>query len=213
MVNPNTIFSIVEHYEGCLKEYGATEQGVGWPRQNDIMPRFKALTKPIDLAQKVSILDLGCGYGALIEYFKEQNCWGEIDYTGIDASAKMIEQAQLLHPGVVFECRHILDMPLPATSFDYVLMNGLFTYKGNNSFSDMQAFAFDTISAAFKICRRAIVFNCMNKHVDWERDDLFHMPFDVLADFLTTYCSRNYAFSAHYGLYEYMTYVYKDPIT
>ena len=29
-----------------------------------------------------------------------------------------------------------------------------------------------------------IAFNVMTKHVDWERDDLFHLPFDQLAEWL-----------------------------
>jgi hypothetical protein len=53
-----------------------------------------------------------------------------------------------------------------------------------------------------------IAFNVMSKHVDWERDDLFHLPFDTLAEFLTKEVTRNFVLRNDYGLYEYTTYVY-----
>ena len=34
---------------------------------------------------------------------------------------------------------------------------------------------------AFARCTCGIAFNVMSKHVDWERDDLFHVPFDEMA--------------------------------
>ena len=61
----------------------------------------------------------------------------------------------------------------------------------------------------FEKARVGIAFNVMSKHVDWERDDLFHLPFDVLAGFLRRELSRHYVFRANYGLYEYTTYVYR----
>ena len=50
----------------------------------------------------------------------------------------------------------------------------------------------------------------MTKHVDWERDDLFHLPFDTLAAVLKKEISRHFVISNDYGLYEYTVYVYKN---
>jgi hypothetical protein len=47
--------------------------------------------------------------------------------------------------------------------------------------------------------------------VDWERDDLFHLPMDILADFLSREVSRHFAIRADYGLYEYTVHVYREP--
>jgi hypothetical protein len=45
--------------------------------------------------------------------------------------------------------------------------------------------------------------------VDWERDDLFHVSFDVMAKFLTAELTRNFIFRQDYGLYEYTVYAYR----
>jgi hypothetical protein len=49
----------------------------------------------------------------------------------------------------------------------------------------------------------------MSKQVEWERDDLFHLPFDVMASFLAERLSRRFVIRHDYGLYEYTTYVYR----
>jgi hypothetical protein len=57
--------------------------------------------------------------------------------------------------------------------------------------------------------RCGLAFNVMSKHVDWEREDLFHLPYDTLAAFLKREISRNFVFRADYELYEYTAYVYR----
>jgi len=60
---------------------------------------------------------------------------------------------------------------------------------------------------------RGIAFNVMTKHVDWEREDLFHLPFDLLASFLKSEISHNYIIRNDYGLFEYTIYLFKKPNT
>ena len=55
----------------------------------------------------------------------------------------------------------------------------------------------------YEKCNIGFAFNVMSKNVDWERDDLFHVSYDLLADFLCKNLIRNYIFRNDYGLYEY----------
>ena len=105
----------------------------------------------------------------------------------------------------------MLKNPLPTQSVDYVVMNGVLTEKRELSFEAMEDFAQAMIRTAFAACRKGIAYNVMSAHVDWERADLFHWPFDRASAFLRAEVSRNYAFRADYGLYEYTTYVYREP--
>ena len=66
-------------------------------------------------------------------------------------------------------------------------------------------------STVFSRVRVGMAFNLMSKHVDWEREDLFHVPFDTLGAFLTRSLSRHFRIRSDYGLYEYTAYVYKEP--
>jgi 2-polyprenyl-3-methyl-5-hydroxy-6-metoxy-1,4-benzoquinol methylase len=56
----------------------------------------------------LSILDVGCGNGALAEELKEKS---HISYTGIDISHVALQRAKQLHPKGVFICADITDPP------------------------------------------------------------------------------------------------------
>ena len=95
--------------------------------------------------------------------------------------------------------------------FDYIVMNGLFTAKCDLSFEAMLEYFQRLVRRVFAKARKGIAFNVMSKQVDWEREDLFHLPFDMLASFLAREVSRHFVIRHDYGLYEYTTYVYRDP--
>jgi cytochrome c oxidase subunit IV len=90
-------------------------------------------------------------------------------------------------------------------------MNGVLTERRGVSYEDMQQYMQRMLLRVFPVARVGLAFNVMSKHVDWERDDLFHVPFDLLADFLKRSVSRHFQFRADYGLYEYTIYVYREP--
>jgi hypothetical protein len=92
-----------------------------------------------------------------------------------------------------------------------VVLNGVFTEKRALTFQEMWTHTQQLLDRVFQAARIGIAFNVMSKHVDWERDDLFHLPFDVLAEFLRRKLSRHFRFRADYGLYEFTTYVYREP--
>jgi hypothetical protein len=65
-----------------------------------------------------------------------------------------------------------------------------------------------TVMRVCSLVEVGVAFNVMSKHVDWERDDLFHVPFDEIAAFLFANVTRNMVLRADYGLYEYTVYAY-----
>lgn len=205
---------LVNHYEQCLERHGATPQGVDWPNPQDLTTRFKVM---LDVCQVVSpdktidLLDLGCGYGALLEYINNSGYHQRVNYRGIDLSAKMIQAAIDKFGASYFEQRDILVNKLPSASVDFIVMNGLFTEKRSLSQAEMELFFANMLTVAFDAARVAVAFNVMNYHVDWFRDDLFHLPFDRMAEIVKQCCSRHFTIRADYGLYEYTAYVYKQP--
>jgi hypothetical protein len=88
-------------------------------------------------------------------------------------------------------------------------MNGVFTEKRELSFDEMLAYFKQLLKAVFNKTGIGLAFNVMSKQVDWEREDLFHLALDNLADFLTRELSRSFIIRNDYGLYEYTTYVYR----
>jgi len=104
----------------------------------------------------------------------------------------------------------LLDENASLPMFDYIVLNGVFTEKRELSFDEMLSYFKQLVPRVFAHAAVGIAFNVMTKHVDWEREDLFHLPFDTLAEFLKKELTRNFVFRNDYGLYEYTTYVYQD---
>jgi SAM-dependent methyltransferase len=202
--------AIYKHYEETLKKFGPNYRGMDWPNADDLDKRFNALLqliKPGDT--KISLLDLGCGIGLMVDYLKKHNYWANVDYSGIDISEKMIFEAHKHHPEISFKTVDILKYPLLNESVDYIVMNGVLTEKVSLDQAEMVHFAQEIIHSAYFASRIGIAFNVMSTHVDWTRPDLFHWPLDEVAGFLVKKCSRNIVINMNYGLYEYIVYVYK----
>jgi hypothetical protein len=203
---------LVEHYESCLRRHGDNHRGVDWPNAADAQTRYRVMLEVIRKhhSQAVRLLDLGCGASHLYHYILESNC-DAIDYSGLDLSPKFIQLCRNKFPDRAYHCLDILDPASAIPAFDYVVMNGLFTEKRSLSFDEMWDYVQAMLERAFEIASIGMAFNVMSKHVDWEREDLFHLPFDPLAEFLTRRISRHFVIRNDYGLYEYTVYVYHDP--
>jgi SAM-dependent methyltransferase len=201
--------SIIQHYEECLEKYGDTHQGVDWPKKEDVDIRYQVMLDLVkDKGGECTLLDFGCGTAHLYEYIKENK--RGFKYSGLDLSEKFITVCRKKYPDLEFYAVDILEDSGRMPEFDYIVMNGVFTEKRELSYEEMLLYFKEMISAVFKKTRKGLAFNVMSKHVDWERDDLFHLPFDELASFLTKDISRNFVIKNDYGLFEYTVYIYKE---
>jgi SAM-dependent methyltransferase len=201
--------SIIAHYEDCLEKFGDTHLGVDWPDKDDAETRYKVMLEVIrNTSKRQSLLDFGCGASHLYEYML-LNELDHVEYSGLDLSERFIQLSKSKFPDVNYYCLDILDDAAGLPDFDYIVMNGVFTEKQLLSFDEMFAYFKRMISQVFVKAKVGLAFNVMSSHVDWEREDLFHLPMDKLADFLVRNVSRDFIIRNDYQLYEYTVYVYR----
>jgi SAM-dependent methyltransferase len=202
---------IVSHYESCLAQHGDTHLGVDWPKKGDVNKRHRVMLEVIKPELRhgtVRLLDFGCGAAHLFEYIRD-NAIADIEYSGLDLSDKFIELCRSKFPSNDFYCLDLLEQNETLPTFDYIVMNGVFTEKRSLTFEEMLTYFKQLVKRVFAQAEIGIAFNVMSKHVDWEREDLFHLPFDDLAAFLKQELTSNFIIRNDYGLYEYTTYVYR----
>ncbi len=144
----------------------------------------------------------------MLDFLRERDIAG-IEYEGLDVSESFLAVARAKYPEIRFSQQDILVGTEPLPVFDYVVANGVFTEKLDLSFDEMWEFVQRALVRLWPAVRTGLAFNVMSKHVDWEREDLFHLPFDTLAAFVRSELSRHYVFRSDYGLYEYTAYVYR----
>jgi hypothetical protein len=208
-------FKIVADCEAVLEKYGDTFQGVGWTKKKEYADlRYRIMLEGIrpDFPRPVSLLDFGCGASHLYEYLVAKGI-ADIDYAGLDLSEKYLSLCRRKFPHLVYHQADILAQNTTVPLYDYVVMNGILTYKGDSSHDAMWRYCQELLLRIAKISRQGFAFNIMSKYVDWKRDDLFYMPFDIVAQFLNKQISRHFSIRHDYGLFEYSVHVYKTPLS
>ncbi|HEU0283311.1 MAG TPA: class I SAM-dependent methyltransferase [Gallionella sp.] len=204
--------AIIEHYEDCLAQHGDTHLGVDWPNPRDAEKRYRVMLEVVREDSKgLTLLDFGCGASHLYPYMLNSR-YAALQYHGLDASNAFCELSRSKYPQNDYFCLDVLEAPERLGEFDYVVMNGVFTEKRELTFDEMFEYFKRVLRVVFPRVRRGLAFNVMSKAVDWERDDLFHLPADLLIAFLTKELSRHFVIRNDYGLYEYTVYVYKEAI-
>ena len=201
-------YQITTCTESYFERKGDSALGMGWPNIADAVRRYDVM---LDVIRKqpgtVKLLDFGCGTGHLYEHIRNRTN-RPIDYHGIDLSSTFIDRARRKHPDALFTQADVLREPGILQTYDYAVINGVFTSKCRMTHEVMLEFAQRVIALLFRHVRIGLAFNATSKQVDWERDDLFHLPLDCVAEFLCRHLSRNFVIRNDYGLYEFTTYVY-----
>lgn len=86
---------------------------------NDIQAECIGILKKY-LHPGARVLDVGCGYGALLGCLSSS-----VDYYGIDVSPDMIEIAKLAYPRAKFMVGDARELPFPNDSFDWVIARSI----------------------------------------------------------------------------------------
>ncbi|WP_413458131.1 class I SAM-dependent methyltransferase [Herbaspirillum huttiense] len=212
MNDQNNYQLLIEHYEHCLAQFGDTLKGVDWPNEADAAKRYQVMLDVMrpKSAGASTLLDFGCGASHLYHYILNNKVTA-VEYTGLDASEAFVDLSRKKFPQNRYLLLDVLASPDLLPEFDYIVMNGVFTERRELTFDQMFSYLQKMLKIIFNKAKVGIAFNVMSKQVDWERDDLFHMPMDMLGNFLVKQLSRHYVIRNDYGLYEYTVYVYKEP--
>ena len=201
---------IARHYENCFAQHGDTPRGMDWPNTQDAQTRYQVMLDVVPPGQAATMLDVGCGTGHLLAYLRKQAVDKLLDYAGLDISTQFIQVCQQKFTDVSFFAVDVLKDTHFNYPADYLMLNGVFTEKVSLPYADMLDYWQQMLLRLYSMCRKGLAFNVMSSHVDWERDDLFHLPMDDMARFVYKHLSRHVVIRNDYGLYEYTVYIYRE---
>ena len=200
-----------EHYSRAFALHGQKPEGVDWgPEPDDHKIRLDRMLAVTELGTpkvRTTLLDVGCGFGSLLDLIHERDM--AVDYHGIDLCVSMIKAAQSKYPDAQWLVGDILKTDIPE-KYDYVVCNGILTQKLGASISEMDEFAKALISKMFKLCEIGIAFNLMTTHVNFMVPNLFYRnPVELLGWCMTELTPRVRLDHA-YPLFEYTLYLYRE---
>lgn len=201
------LVEIAKYYSDKLSEFGETPRGVDWNGEEGQILRFAQLSKVIDPASTFSINDLGCGYGALYDYFAQRHAG--FSYTGIDISEKMIQAAQRRANGKP-RCRFVCAAEPDGLS-DYGIASGVFNIRLGKTDTDWKAYLLDSLDILHSTSNKGFAFNCLTSYSDADkmRDYLYYADPCEIFDLCKRRYSRNVALLHDYDLYEFTILVTK----
>ena len=199
-----------EYFTEKLETFGATARGVDYNGEQARQIRFAELVKIIDPSRPFSIIDYGCGYGAMFEYLHAQD-W-DFDYYGVDLIEKMVNAGREKYRNFSKAQFTTDESELPRS--DYLVAAGIFNIKLESPYNEWQNFVCDTLPRMNALCSKGFSFNMLTKYSDAdrmaERPDLFYGDPLFFFDFCKRNFSRNVALLHDYGLYDFTILVRKN---
>ena len=180
--------AVDDYYSTRLRGFGPVHLGVDWSSQESQRLRFDVLLQAIRTTTAFSLIDYGCGYGALADHLASREM-RHCAYIGYDISASMLEAARR-RPCPLISCRYVgRNEPLPEG--DYCLASGVFNVSLGTApevWFEYMTHVWDEMN---RVGRRAFAFNCLSASSDVDRrtDLLYYADPARVFD----YCRRRYS--------------------
>ena len=206
----NLLDEVATYYTKKLKEYGVSPRGVDWNSKESQALRFSQLCKIIDpKTPYFSLNDLGCGYGALLDYLRDKHA--NSTYLGVDVSQEMIKVAEQRHAPA--DQARFITAAEPCEVADYGIASGIFNVRLNRSDEEWTDYLKTTLDVLNRTSRFGFAFNCLTSYSDEDKkqDHLYYADPCVLFDFCKRRYSKDIALIHDYGLYEFTILVRTTP--
>ena len=200
---------VARYYSDKLAVHGDTPQGVDWNGEAGQVLRFEQLARVVRRTDAFSVNDLGCGYGALLEYLTAR--FGRVEYSGCDISADMVESAQRRYQGI--PTARFFTAAEPPDVADYSVASGILNVRQQYSHDEWREYVDYIVQVLDRSSRHGFAFNCLTSYSDEHRKraDLYYEDPCRMFDLCKRKYSRDVALLHDYGLYEFTVVVRKEP--
>ena len=198
---------VKSYFDKRIQEHGASPRGSDWNSETSQNIRFDQLLKVVE-TQSFSLLDYGCGYGALTDYLDAKGF--DVDYYGYDILESAIETARKVHMNKTGRKFFTDKLQLPIC--DYTVASGIFNFRGEQSFENWTEYVLSVLSGFNQLGLHGFASNFLTKYSDAHkmRPDLYYADPMFLFDYCKRNFSKNVALLHDYRLYDFTLIVRKD---
>jgi SAM-dependent methyltransferase len=195
-----------DYYTGRVKEHGSSARGVDWNSEESQALRFKQLAMVLPDSGRFSVIDFGCGYGALVPFLEARGA--DFEYQGFDISEEMIERARNEHGD---HRSRFTTSEAELEAADFTLASGIFNVRLDTNLEDWTRYVLHTTSMLDRLGQRGFAFNMLTSYSDADRmrSDLYYGDPTYFFDYCKRTYSKQVALLHDYGLYEFTVLVRK----
>jgi SAM-dependent methyltransferase len=193
--------AVARYYAAKLAAHGPTPRGVDWNSAASQDLRFTKLLTACGGDREASILDFGCGYGALAPRLRRDGYEGE--YVGFDVSREMVQAAAAAHrlqPRCSFTCDASALRPC-----SYTLASGIFNVRLGIAREEWERHVRETLDRMAALSVQGFAFNMLTRYADADRmrPDLYYADPGTWLTYCLDRFSRHAALLHDYELYEF----------
>ena len=158
---------IAAYFDHLVDLHGHSPLGLDTSSEQALRVRYEALAEIADL-RGLRVLEVGCGFGDLGAFLVER--WGDsVDYTGVDISARMVEEGRIAHPSLRLLHGDLLDLAAEP-QFDVVLAQGIFYLLGEHA----EPRFFEMIAKMYSLARIAVGFCTISNWAETQHPGEFY---------------------------------------
>ena len=148
-------------YRDRLVSKGKTYQGVFWRSQSSQYARFDALLSLVHQlrgSQPTSIADIGCGYGAMLDFINQSSNSRHVNYWGVDINRAMIAacRQKFPHQPDIFSTGN-----KPSRNVDFCLFSGTFNLTKSSDPALWNDYIFACLDSCMAKTRYGLVLNLL----------------------------------------------------
>jgi SAM-dependent methyltransferase len=205
------VYAATERYYGRkLEKHGPTPRGVDWSCVATQELRFVQLLKICGKARRFSLNDVGCGYGALLDYIRKRRANALVNYLGLDVTPAMIAQAKELHRDRQ-NTNFIVARSSPRTA-DYSIASGIFNVKLDLPFGAWESFVAVTLRSMHATSLKGFAVNFMTPLRGGDASGpLYRTSPEPWAAYCTAELGAEVEIVSDYGLREFTMLVRPEP--
>jgi cyclopropane fatty-acyl-phospholipid synthase-like methyltransferase len=169
-----------EHWNRRARVFGLNLKTLAYGSMKTQYRKFDILTSTFP-KERITLLDVGCGFGDLDQYLKQHGY--DVDYYGVDISSEIVSLANHAYPERRIICADILHQTVfKGIIFDYVVSTGVncFNHKKNLEFER------NLICKMFNLCKLEAVIGLQSEAAKWhsaqnqDQDSWYSNPGDYL---------------------------------
>ena len=157
-MSQNVEYEIGKIYDNRFLEFGPKPKASLWFSKKRQFERFEIIfDQIIDLykVEPISLSDVGCGYGAFLDYLSEKDVEAEWIYSGYDISVEVIKfcKSKFKKNGSFYRAS------TPNHETDFIIMSGTFNFFPNNNFLEWNTYFQNSLKLMWAKVSRAMIFN------------------------------------------------------
>ena len=207
----NDLTAVKDYFSMRFEQHGQDATGVDWNSVYAQETRFEQLAKVIVPGKKFTVLDFGCGYGAMAEWFRRVGLDFE-HYYGYDIVEKSLTAGREKYandPAVTFS-GNLSEIPV----CDYLTASGVFNIKMGTGYGEWTDYVISNLEEFNKKTSRGFSVNFLTSYSDpermAERPDLYYADPCKIFDYCRRHFSRNVALLHDYKIWDFTIIVRKE---